>query len=465
MVERTCSRAMRRAVRWLQKGGLLLVFPAGTVSHLHLRQGRVTDPEWSPTVGRLVHLARAVVVPAYIDGRNSNLFQLAGLVHPRLRTALLPREMINRHGREVSVRLGRVLAYEELAHLNDDARLMRHLRLRTYLLATPARRRPSVAWGIRRVERIIDPLPGTLLESELRALPSGQCLAEAGSMQVWYASADQIPWSVQEIGRLRELSFRDAGEGTGKRCDLDRYDEHYLHLILWDRSRRQIAGAYRLGLADQILQCFGSRGLYTQSLFRYRPSSLARLMPGIELGRSFVQRAYQRSFSPLLLLWRGIGAFVARNPRYRFLFGPVSISNSYHPISRRLLVDFLKANCIHAGLAAGVRPRHPVRRGQDPLWDPGDIGDFADLDRIDEVLSNLETDRKGAPVLLRQYLKLGGRILGFNLDRRFGDALDALIMVDLAACEPRLLQRYMGREGARSFLAHHAEPPSFRLAS
>ena len=252
------------------------MFPAGTVSHLHLRQGRVTDPEWSPTVGRLVHLARAVVVPAYIDGRNSNLFQLAGLVHPRLRTALLPREMINRHGREVSVRLGRVLAYEELAHLNDDARLMRHLRLRTYLLATPARRRPSVAWGIRRVERIIDPLPGTLLESELRALPSGQCLAEAGSMQVWYASADQIPWSVQEIGRLRELSFRDAGEGTGKRCDLDRYDEHYLHLILWDRSRRQIAGAYRLGLADQILQCFGSRGLYTQSLFRYRPSSLAK---------------------------------------------------------------------------------------------------------------------------------------------------------------------------------------------
>jgi putative hemolysin len=309
-------------------------------------------------------------------------------------------------------------------------------------------------------------IPKTLLKAEVDALPAEQRLVESGQFLVQYARARQIPWCLQEIGRLRELSFRAAGEGTGRASDIDLFDAYYLHLFVWDTQAGAIVGAYRMGLADEILERYGKRGLYTHSLFKYGARLLEPLNPAIELGRSFVRMEYQRSFSALLLLWRGIGRFVLRSPRYAVLFGPVSISNSYAPLSRQLMVEYLKTNNTEAELARHVRARRPFRRQQSRLLDEVEFANLKDIEDLSHLIARIEGDNKGVPILLRQYLKLGGRLLGFNADHRFSDALDGLIMVDLRASDPRVLSRYMGGEGAATFLARHcSDPDSLRQAS
>jgi putative hemolysin len=261
---------------------------------------------------------------------------------------------------------------------------------------------------------------------------------------------------MQEIGRLREITFRETGEGTGRERDIDLYDAYYLHLFIWDRKSQQLVGAYRLGMADKIAAKYGKKGLYTHSLFKYRHSLLQRLNPAIELGRSFVRKEYQRSFSPLLLLWKGIGAYVSRNPQYRMLFGPVSISGEYQTLSQQMMVSFLESNRYLPGLAREIKPRRPFRPIRD-TWIRDEISSLREIDLVSELISQVEPDNKGVPILLKQYLKMGGRILGFNLDPEFNNTLDGLIMVDLLQSPEKLLQRYMGVDGARQFLAYHDE--------
>ena len=295
---------------------------------------------------------------------------------------------------------------------------------------------------------------GGELAEEVQALPSYQHLVDGDDLQVYYARAGQIPNLLREIGRLRELTFREAGEGTGQERDLDLYDAYYRHLFIWNRKTQEVVGGYRLGLADQIVAKYGKQGLYSHSLFRYRRALLEHLNPAIELGRSFVRLEYQRSFSPLLLLWKGVGKFILQRPRYRILFGPVSISGDYQTLSQQMMVSFLEANRYLPGLAHQIRPRRPFRRGSD-IWLREEIADLREIDLVSELVSQIEPDRKGVPVLLKQYLKMGGHLLGFNVDPKFNNTLDGLIMVDLRQTPEKLLQRYMGEKGAREFLAHH----------
>ena len=312
---------------------------------------------------------------------------------------------------------------------------------------------------------VASPIPASLLKAEVEALPADQYLVASGQYLIVYARAPQMPWCLQEIGRLRELSFRAAGEGTGKASDIDLFDAYYLHLFLWDRETSAIVGAYRMGLADEILSRYGERGLYTRSLFSYGPRLMRTLNPAIELGRSFVRAEYQRSFSPLLLLWRGIGQFVLRSPQYAVLFGPVSISNSYAPVSRQIMVDYLRANNSEAKLARHVRPRRPFRVERSKVRNEVEVADLRDIEHLSRVIARIEHDNKGIPILLKQYLKLGGRLLGFSSDQQFSDALDGLVVVDLRASEPRVLARYMGEAGAAAFFARHTGAPGLRRVS
>ncbi|MEO8006444.1 MAG: GNAT family N-acyltransferase [Betaproteobacteria bacterium] len=278
-------------------------------------------------------------------------------------------------------------------------------------------------------------------------------LVRSGNFSVYYARADQMPWCLQEIGRLRETAFREVGEGTGRPTDVDLFDAYYVHLFVWDHAADMIVGAYRLGLADEILARYGKRGLYTHSLFKYADPALRALNPAIELGRSFVRSEYQRSFSPLMLLWRGIGEFIVRHPRYATLFGAVSISNDYEAASRRLIVDYLSANNLEQSLARHVKPRHAFLDAT--AQDRKQLALLNDIEDLSRMVKSIERDGKGVPILLKQYLKLGGRLLAFSADRKFANALDGLIMVDLRASEPRILARYLGDEGAAGFLSHH----------
>jgi putative hemolysin len=307
-----------------------------------------------------------------------------------------------------------------------------------------------------RATAVIDEPPSAILKAEIDALSPDQRLVDRGRFQVYCARAGQIPWALQEIGRLRELTFRAVGEGTGRSSDLDLFDTFYLHLFVWDAPAAAIAGAYRLGLVDEILPRHGKGGLYTHSLFKYRTRLLHTLSPAIELGRSFVRAEYQRSFAPLLLLWSGIGRFVERSPRYAVLFGAVSISGRYAPASRRLIVEYLSAHRADSRLAREVRPRRPFRAGARTAAPNAAMSAPGSINELSRRIAQIEDDGKGVPVLLRQYLQLGGRLLGFNLDRDFYDTLDGLIMVDLREVEEAVLTRYMGKRGAAAFRAYHA---------
>jgi putative hemolysin len=457
---------LRRCVTWLKDGGALVVFPSGTVSHFHVRKRRITDPPWSPTVGRLVLRSRCSVVPIYFDGANSLLFQLLGLFHPRLRTLLLARELHKKRGHEVRLTVGRTIPFEELAEIESPDGITEYLRAHTYALGISqgSRRRKIVVprWrtGTRRPARpcvpIADPVSPSLLVQDMKRLDPDQCLLQSGAYRVWCAEAAQIPHILQEIGRLRETAFRDVGEGTGRSLDVDRFDRHYEHLFLWHEQKREIVGAYRIGRGDRLLARMGLEGFYTHTLFKYEAGIRPLLEGSLELGRSFVRPGYQKTYAPLWFLWKGIGRYAARHERYRFLLGPVSISDAYHVLSRHLILLYLRHNHFSEQWARWVRARRPWRRMPSMPWNARTLcRDLPDLDLFSELIAAIEKRERTLPVLLRQYIKLGGKVLGFNVDPDFSNVLDALILVDLAQAEPSLLEKTMGREAAHRFLRFH----------
>lgn len=455
---------LKEAIRWLNNGGVLGVFPAGEVSHLNLNNRQVADPAWSESIARLIRHTESHVVPIFFHGTNGPIFQLAGMVHPQLRTAMLPRQLLNKRDQSIAVHIGHQISYRHLSRYKSDANLMRYLRFRTYVMAhnrdTPPRRLVfTISRPVSDVKvAIADPDNAGILTAELAALPEKQLLTASSDYQVFFARSGQIPRLLQEIGRQREIAFRAVGEGTGHALDLDSFDPHYLHLFVWNKAARELVGGYRLGLVDEILDHYGVSGLYTATLYRYRQPLLDQLSTAIELGRSFVRPEYQRSHMPLLMLWKGIAHFVARYPRYRRLFGTVSMSNSYRPYSRSLLVQFLRQNHIKSDWAAWAEPYRPFRPPRDPERDQAILsGLIHDLDLLSEVIQEVESDGKGVPILFRQYLKLGGEIIGFNVDNDFSHALDALIAVDLTRTEPALLTRYMGKDNLEAFHAFHAQ--------
>jgi len=450
---RANRKGLKDAIGWLKQGGLLGVFPAGEVSHLNLKERAIIDPEWSHSVARLIRITGATVLPIYFLGANSALFQLLGFLHPRVRTALLPHEFFNKNNRTLEVRIGSPIPPAKLRAYQDDVALIRYLRHRTYLLQN--REAPKRMQALAADPPAANVL-GELLASEVAKLGADRTLVETEDFRVLLAKAHEIPNVLHEIGRLREVTFRQVGEGTGKPIDLDRFDEHYWHLFVWNRRASEVAGAYRLGPSEEILARFGPAGFYTSRLFHWKRSFLDRISPALELGRSFVRPEYQKTYAPLLLLWKGIGQFLIRNPQYKLLFGPVSISNGYTAASRHLMVKFLSAYRQSPELAPLVRARNPFRqRGSKlaaRLADDLMGATVWDVEELSALIADVEIDRKGVPVLLKQYLKLGGELVAFHVDRRFANALDGLIVVDLRKTDARVLERYMGKDGAANFL-------------
>jgi putative hemolysin len=438
---------VRAAVRWVRQGGCLCLFPAGTVSHVQWRARRIADPAWPASLGRLVRLTRASVVPCFIEGGNSWLFHAAGFVHPALRTARLPRELLRHRGRGVTVRVGARVPATDLA--GEEIGVANALRARTDALA---RRGPID--DAARVRREVSDVMAT------------QRLTHAGAdgLSVFWMTAKQAPRLLQEIGRERERTFRAIGEGTGRALDLDAFDQHYLHLCAWDERRGELVGAYRLRVIGDETQRANAPGtarppdpgLYTQTLFRFDNRLIDRLAPAIELGRAFVRAPYQKDYAPLMLLWRGIGQIVAQHPGVRHLFGAASIGASYSEAARALMLAYLRRHAFDSQLAALVSARHPLRERTDARAEAARLlPDEPDLHALNAGVAALDPARKPIPVLLRQYLKLEARVLGFNVDPLFSDAIDALVVVDLLRVPEAALRRYMGAGLARGYVAHH----------
>lgn len=451
---------LRRSIEWLRGGGALAVFPAGEVARFNLSRGAAVDRRWNPSIARLIRMAGCPALPVFFEGANSLSFQLLGMVHPLLGTAALPRELLNKRGTMVELRIGRPVPSDTLGSLQSDEAAMLYLRCRTDMLASRglrprAQRRIPIPLPVPKpAERI----PVACETQPLAVREEVQCLVplcETNELTVYIAPGERIPNTLREIGRLRELTFRAVGEGSGRALDLDIFDDWYLHLFLWNREKQEIAGAYRLCATPDVLPRRGIRGLYTSSLFHYQPEFFRRVGPALELGRSFVRPEYQKQMAPLFLLWKGIGHYVAARPDCPTLFGAVSVSNDYNPVSRDLLVSFLKRHTDPA-LAQLVRPRRPFHPGASSKWHAHVLSRFlTDLADLADPIADLEPDGKGVPVLVRQYMKLGGRMLGFNVDAKFSNALDGLVLVDLRNTPLAKLARYMPPREAACFLAWH----------
>ena len=459
-------KPLREAMEWLRQGRALAVFPAGEVSQWNVREGQITDPAWNTVAARLVRKTGASALPVYFCGRNSVTFQLLGLINPRLRTLFLLQEFLQQRDRDVQVRIGGAIPSELIVNLDSDEEATEYLRLRTYLLSYRGKKQLSLPTRMRSAlprkpqEPIAAEVPSRFVVNDIAALPAERMLVENAEFAVYAARASELPHLLDELGRLREITFRAAGEGTGRSLDLDQFDAYYWHLLLWNKEKQELAGAYRAGNTDQIIRDHGIKGLYTNTVFRYDEQLFLKIGSALELGRSFVRPEYQRQYAPLLLLWKGIARFVAAHPETPVLFGAVSISNEYSSLSREIIVRYFEqrkfkdedgrefADLIHA--------RTPFRAPKLRRWDCGALCSLLqDLDQLAEPISDVEEDGKGLPILLKQYAKVGGRLVGFNLDRKFSDVVDGLVIVDLRQTDPSVLERYMGKQGYAGFRGFH----------
>ena len=440
---------LRSALLHLKGGGALAVFPSGAVSHWHMRERRVTDPEWNSLIGRLSRIARAPVVPLYFEGRNSALFNIAGCVHPILRTMLLPRELWRMRGRGIRMRIGKVVEPDLLSALRCDKARTAYIRARCYTLGQKEPRK-----AVKRLVPIAVQQERNDLLEEIRSLPPQRILASDKRFRTFCADVKELPHIMREIGRLREISFRAVQEGSGKALDIDRFDPHYIQLVLWDVQAGTVAGGYRARFFSPPASMKTVRTLYTSSLFQYKNEFFERCGASMELGRAFVTPEYQREYAPLLMLWKGI-CHLAAIGGIRTLFGSSSIGLGYAPESIHLLRQHLEEHYAASGLTPFVQGRRKPRAfsGSNP---PDSCGlEYKNLDR---AVKGLEGD-KGLPILFKHYLKMGGRIAAFHEDRKFG-TLDALMVVDLVAAPEKLLLRYMDKERLRLLRMAHSMPPS-----
>ena len=463
-------KSLRKVIAVLGRGHGIAFFPAGQVSHWRKEFRCITDPPWSDVAVRCSTLTDVPILPLYFKGENSLAFQVAGLIHPRLRTARLPGELLNKRNCTVEVRVGSLIKASELRAFASTGKATDYVRARTYMLgyrnqalrsSTPPMLKHLPLFSHRKVVKLPAPMrpspqqqlvPRSDLKRELAALASaGQVIVQNSDYAVYLEHGDKVPALLQEIGRLREITFRAAGEGTGKVSDLDGFDPYYQHLILWHKASCTVAGSYRLAWTADILPKFGISGLYTSTLFRFQPAFFSRMGSALELGRSFVALEFQKEYAPLLMLWQGIARAAAQRPEAPVLFGAVSISEEYSEASRELIVQFVSKHGYRHDLAPMAVPRNPFRSRLTNGFEFSTIGQcLPDLEALSGPIADIG-NQTGVPVLLRQYFKLGGKVAGFNLDRRFSNTLDGLLVVDLHDTSPRMLDRYMGPELGREF--------------
>ncbi|MEZ9599347.1 lysophospholipid acyltransferase family protein [Vibrio sp. 10N.286.46.A8] len=452
--KRTNAKAIRDANRHLADGGLLIVFPAGEVSSYRKGAKTLTDIEWSKSVAKFVKRHQATTVPIFINGKNSELFYQAGRVHPLLRTALLGRELLNKRATTISISIGSSIPYSEIKSFEQEMDIVNYLRLNTYLMSqqdspnTPIHA-PSFD------TQVITPIPSEVLSIEVASLPQEMRLLEQGDFEVYCTPSQSIPNLMREIGRVREESFREVGEGSGLACDLDEYDLYYHQLFVWNKAKAELVGAYRLGMVDKLIAEHGLDQLYSRSLFNYNQEFIDTLDNSIELGRSVVSKPYQKSLNSLLLLWKGIAAFVYRHPQYTHLFGPVSISNDYSHNARLLIATTLSIHHYDEQKANLVSPSSPLNTNNNVFWQNHLLSSLASVPLLSKVLARMEQG-KGLPVLLRQYLGMNGKLVCFNVDPSFNDALDGLIVVNLKKVPLKTLGKYMGRDLAQDYLEQHS---------
>ena len=429
--------SLRACIKHVQNQGALLLFPAGRVSYYQSEKKAISEHAWNKIVGRLLSISDCQFVPVFVNGTNSKWFYRLGRVYYRLRMLMLARELLNKTGASVQINTGNAVPAKYIKGSNyqvkaDFCRALSYAQDCQWRYNWPGDK-------YQKLQAIAPQTTSNLIAKDIRALPSNQLLVQNGNFDVYFAYQAQAPNVVNEIARLREIVFREHNEGSGEPLDTDHFDASYIHLFIIKRKALKIMGAYRMGLSDKLIEKDGLDGLYLHKMFNFSSDFINRETPCIEMGRSFLIPEFQGSYQGLLLLWRGIGAFVYQFPQYRTLYGTVSISKLYNPRSVKI-IEHVLIKPIHQ---IGVSPRHEFEFAIHPelahLHHEQDI-----TQNMSALLKSIETDAKDIPVLAKQYLKMGAKFHALGIDTSFNHTPGLLLSVHMPNSPKRLLKQYIG---------------------
>ena len=428
------TKGLKAAIGHLKEGKPIGIFPAGEVSTYQSGLRKIKDKEWDEAIVRFIKKMNVPVLPVYFYGKNSRWFHLLGKVHPALRTLTIPSELFKKHNHQVKLRIGKLLTGNEINEFYLASDFGTYLRARLEGLGTAGVEKKSKFYlKSGKVEPVIQPVDLNLIEKDILLLQiNGGLLFRKSDYEVYLAESRQIPSILVEIGRLRELTYREVGEGTNKKIDLDKYDTYYRHLFVFSSKERKIIGAYRLGAGDEIMVNKWIDGFYISSLFEINGDLSYILSQTLELGRSFVVKEYQQKPMPLFLLWQGILHFLKENRQFRYLLGPLSMSNRFSGMSKDLLVSFILRHHYDQELSKYIKPKRPYRIQSDIKQLDVVLNNMGnDMVKLDRFISSIEISGLKVPVLLKQYVKQRAKILAFNVDPQFNNSLDGLMILDL----------------------------------
>ncbi|MDB9720267.1 lysophospholipid acyltransferase family protein [Winogradskyella sp.] len=456
----------KNAILHLRKGHPLGVFPAGEVSTY--KDGKlVVDKQWEEAAMKLIQKAEVPVVPIYFHAKNSRLFYRLSKISDTLRTAKLPSELLTQKRRVIKVRVGKPISVKSQKEHRSLSEFSEFLRRKTYMLSNTFEDKPKILDNLQSQlkvpklpKRIVTPVDSEVMINEVETLKVKDCrLLTSKNYEVYLAAASDIPNILREIGRLREITFRAVGEGTNEAIDLDTFDTYYHHMFLWDNDKKVLAGAYRMGLGSKIFERHGIDGFYLQDLFRFEPELYKMMSQSLELGRAFIIKEYQQKPMPLFLLWKGIVHTTLRYPEHKFLIGGVSISNQFSNFSKSLMIEFMKSHYYDPYVAQYVHPKKAFKvklkdADKDFVFDATE----ADLNKFDKIIDEVEPGALRMPVLLKKYIKQNCKLIGFNVDPLFNNAVDGLMYIkiaDLPESTVRPVMEEFQAELERKFMDNH----------
>ncbi|EIJ37833.1 GNAT family N-acyltransferase [Galbibacter orientalis] len=429
----------KQSLKHLREGHPLGIFPAGEVSTY--RDGKlIVDRPWEEAAMKLIQRAEVPVVPIYFHAKNSKLFYRLSKLNDTLRTAKLPSEVLTQRNRVIRVRIGRPISVEAQQEQESLEDFTEFLRRKTYMLSNAFEegrlfdKVPTSFKFPRSPKEIITPVSKELMErevNELRALDLR--LLQSKNYEVFLAKAKQMPYILREIGRLREITFREVGEGTNQAIDTDEFDEYYHHLFLWDSDEKAIVGAYRMGMGSEIFKTKGIDGFYMQDLFKFEPELHKMMSESIEMGRAFIVSDYQQKPMPLFLLWKGIVHTTLRHPEHKYLIGGVSISNQFSNFSKSLMIEFMKSHYWDPYVAQYISPKKEFKvklkdADKEFVFDETE----ADLNKFDRMIDEVEPGNLRLPVLIKKYIKQNAKVVAFNVDPLFNNSVDGLMYIKIA---------------------------------
>lgn len=445
---RNSSTGMRETLKHLENGGCVGIFPAGEVSNKNNEFNEIRDKAWEKPALKLIKMAKVPVVPMYFHAKNSRLFYQLSKIHPELQTLLLPSEMMHNRENPIRIRIGKQVSVKMLEDHDSIEEMGEFLQKKIYMLKSYYEKRKTIAEVLKLpnlklnfpllkeenvVQNIIDETPKEDLIKDIASLQQKEkMLFKNTNYEVYFANYDEIPSIMREIGRQRELTFRAIGEGSNLPFDLDVYDEHYHHLFLWDNKEQKLAGAYRMALGSEVMKKHGIDGFYTSSLFEFDPELQPFFRKVIEMGRAYISTEYQQKPLPLFLLWRGIVHVCLRNPEHKFLMGGVSISDKFSEFSKSLMIEFMRSHYYDSAVAQYIHPKKEFKvklkdRDKHLFFDEVE----SDLNKLDKIIDDLEPEMR-LPVLIKKYIKQNAKVISFNVDPSFNDAIDGLMYIRIS---------------------------------